>query len=62
MGDEYFLKKPEMQVWQRVLLPQRRTKLEQFWDGLDPATREQSGADAFIQGTYRDHGLAHLVA
>ena len=62
MADEYFLKKPEMQVWQRVLLPQRRTKLEQFWDGLDPATREQSGADAFIQGTYRDHGLAHLVA
>ena len=62
MRDDYFLKAPEMQVWQGVLVPQRRAKLERFWAGLDPAMRVQCGSDAFIQGTYRDHGLAHLLA
>ena len=62
MRDDYFLKAPEMQVWQSVLAPQRRAKLELFWAGLDPAMRVQCASDAFIQGTYRDHGLARLVA
>jgi hypothetical protein len=62
MRDDYFLKAPEMQVWQSVLVPQRRAKLEQFWAGLDPAMRVQCSSDAFIKGTYRDHRLAHLLA
>lgn len=61
MKDEYFLKKDEMQVWQRVLMPQRRAKLERFWAGLDPAMQEQCGSDALIQATYRDHGLEQLL-
>jgi len=62
MRDDFFLKAPEMQSWQGVLVPQRRAKLERFWAGLDPPMRVQCGSDAFIQGTYRDHGLAHLLA
>jgi len=63
MRDDYFLKAPEMQVWQSdVLVPQRRAKLERFWAGLDPAMRVQCSSDAFIKGTYRDHRLAHLLA
>ena len=62
MNGDYHLKAPEMQSWQGVLVPQRRAKLERFWAGFDPPMRVQCGSDAFIQGTYRDHGLAHLLA
>ena len=60
--DEYFLKEPQGQVWQRALKPGQTAKLEQRWRLLDDDTRRRLSADEFIKATLGEYGLQRLLA